>query len=60
MGQFCDTHFAIDLAENHQISEPAKHIDNDYYHVGKFVNHKTLPLMHTQTTDILVDMGTKG
>jgi hypothetical protein len=60
MALFCDNCSAIDLAENHQISELSKHIDIHYHRVGELVSDKTLSLMYIWTMDNLADMYTKG
>jgi hypothetical protein len=41
MALFYDNRSAIDLAENHQISELSKHIDIHHYHILKLVYNKT-------------------
>jgi hypothetical protein len=60
MAIFCDNRSAIDLAENHRISELSKHIDIHHHRVQKLVYDRTLPLMYIRMTDNLADMSTKG
>jgi hypothetical protein len=55
-----DNHCAIDLAENHRISELSKHIDIHHHRGLELVYDKTLPLMYIRTTGNLADMYTKG
>jgi hypothetical protein len=57
---FCDNYFAIDLAENHQISELSKYIDIHHHRVQELVYDKILPLIYIQTMDNLADMCTKA
>jgi hypothetical protein len=56
----CDNRSAIDLAENHRISELSKYIDIHHHRVRELVYDKTLPLMYIRITDNLADMFTKG
>jgi hypothetical protein len=60
MALFCDNRSAIELAENHQISELSKHIDIHHHYVWELVYDKTLPLMYIRTMDNLADMYSKG
>jgi hypothetical protein len=57
---FCDNFSAIDLEENHRISELSKYINIHHHHGRQLVYDKTLPLMYIRTTDNLADMCTKG
>jgi hypothetical protein len=60
MALFCDNCSAIDLAENHRISELSKHIDIHHHRIWELVHDKTLRLMYIRITDNLADMCTKG
>jgi hypothetical protein len=59
MALFCDNDSAINLAENHRISELSKQINIHHYYVRELVYDKTLPLMYIRTTDNVVHMCTK-
>jgi hypothetical protein len=60
MALFCDNRSAMDLAENHRISELSKHIDIHHHRIWESVYDTTLPLMYIWTTDNLADMFTKA
>jgi hypothetical protein len=60
MALFCDNCSAIDVAENHPISELSKYIDIHHHLVRELVDDKTLPLMYIRTMDNLADMYIKG
>jgi hypothetical protein len=56
---FCNNRSAIDLAENHRISEISNHIDIHHHHIQESFYDKTLPLIYIRTTNHLVNMCTK-
>jgi hypothetical protein len=60
MALFCDNRAAIDLAENHRISELSKHIDIHHQRIRELVYDKTLLFIYIPTRDNLADMCTKG
>jgi hypothetical protein len=57
---FCDNRSAIDLPENHWISELSNHIDIHYHCVRELVYDKTPPLMYIRTMNNIANMCTKG
>jgi hypothetical protein len=57
---FCDNRSAIELAENHRISELSKYIDIHHHGVQELVYDKTLLLKCIRTMDNLANMCNKG
>jgi hypothetical protein len=56
---FCDNRSAIDLADNHRISDLSQYIVIHYHGVQELVYDKTLQWMYIWTTDNLADIYTK-
>jgi hypothetical protein len=56
----CDNGSAIDLAENHRISELSKYIDIHHHRIQELVYDKTLTLMYILTMNNLADVCPKS
>jgi hypothetical protein len=59
MALFCDNCSAIDIGEDHQISELSKYIDIHHHYVRESVYDKTLLLMYIRIIDNFAEMCTE-
>jgi hypothetical protein len=57
---FCVNKAAIDIAYNHKIGDPSKHIDIAYHLVSENVESGRISLLQGESPENLADICTKG